>query len=1045
MKKLITLIAILMTLAFSYSATADILLSEGFEHDGAIPIGWTYVYETGEEVWTYGAGTEGGGDPWSAHSGFYNARFYVGGGIARRTKLVTANIDFGSSTSNAILDFWHAQDAWSSDQDTLEVFYSTTSNTGPWTSLALYDTDMPDWTNHVISLPNPGSTYYIAFEGDNHYGYGVCLDDVVVKGCPEDVPAAPGSLSATTANSSRIDLAWTKNGAGDDVMVAYNTTDTFGNPVHGTDYAVDDFLNPGTVVCNGSGTLHNHTGLDPITHYYYKAFSVNAANQYSSGVSANATTYKAEPSNYPTGFDKTVICNDIKLTWTGSTGANLPDSYLIVGKTGAGTYPSIVDGTPVVDDTDWSDSNAAMNGAHQVGDNSYTFSGLDSLTTYDFRIYPYVNTGTFIDYKTDGAPPETSGKTQFPMMQEGFNDANLPAGWVTNTLADPDDDADVLLVTESFQPYANPYEGTYMIEFNSWYCGNGDEVRLESPSIDATSKRNITVGFQWFELTGFGSYTDEGVTVQWSDNGTTWNDVEFIQRYGPANEWKFKSCQLPPEANGKAALYIGLKFHSQYGYNCYLDDFKVCGDLVPEPATVSTALGFDVIENYVDVGAGPGGVKCVEFWVNPNTTTEYFVDLDGGTHVIWANTGTVTATGFDSPAIYVNGIETSTIAAGQWQHVTVTTNTGINANDLTMAKSGGNYFQGKMDEVRFWGVAPSLSTIRGWMYKEVNSLHPDWNNMSAYYKFNAGFETTAYDTGNNYDGVLTNEHSWITSGAFAGPRNGLDFDGADDYVDIGAGPDTVKTVAFWVYPSSTTEYFMDLDGGTHTIWSNGGTVTATGFSNPTIYVNGVETDTIAANQWQHVAVTTDTGINAGDLDIGAAGSNYLQGKMDEVRIWNDVRTATEIRDNMCKSLVGNEDGLVAYYRFDQENTAGQTTLYDITPNGNNGDLINMNPSTDWVPSTAFNTWIGSEGTGWTTGGNWSRGSFPTSTDNVGIVNYTGGTSPTLSGGPTLNNFVIGDSATLTLNSGLTVTGTLAINNDLNLNGQTITLGTSATL
>ena len=42
---------------------------------------------------------------------------------------------------------------------------------------------------------------------------------------------------------------------------------------------------------------------------------------------------------------------------------------------------------------------------------------------------------------------------------------------------------------------------------------------------------------------------------------------------------------------------------------------------------------------------------------------------------------------------------------------------------------------------------------------------------------------------------------------------------------------------------------------------------------------------------------------------------------------------------MCKSLQGDEPGLVAYYRMDQQD--GETTLYDQTPNGYNGMLYNM--------------------------------------------------------------------------------------------------------
>lgn len=105
--------------------------------------------------------------------------------------------------------------------------------------------------------------------------------------------------------------------------------------------------------------------------------------------------------------------------------------------------------------------------------------------------------------------------------------------------------------------------------------------------------------------------------------------------------------------------------------------------------------------------------------------------------------------------------------------------------------------------------------------------------------------------------------------------------------------------------------------------------------------------TNVANQWAHVAVTRDsvTGdvkfyINAEQvgttqtsttdalqdsglpLVIGAAHDSsvsthvqFFNGNIKEVRIWNDVRTASEIKDNYKTTLVGNESGLVAYYQM----------------------------------------------------------------------------------------------------------------------------------
>jgi len=116
----------------------------------------------------------------------------------------------------------------------------------------------------------------------------------------------------------------------------------------------------------------------------------------------------------------------------------------------------------------------------------------------------------------------------------------------------------------------------------------------------------------------------------------------------------------------------------------------------------------------------------------------------------------------------------------------------------------------------------------------------------------------------------------------------LVFDGVDDYVDIGNTGQTVKAVSFWLKASSTTEDIIDLDGGTHTIEVNAGTITATGFDTPTIYTNAVVSSALSANLWHFIAITTATGFVARDLDIGRE-TTYLDAKMVGFRTHSDEK------------------------------------------------------------------------------------------------------------------------------------------------------------
>lgn len=81
-------------------------------------------------------------------------------------------------------------------------------------------------------------------------------------------------------------------------------------------------------------------------------------------------------------------------------------------------------------------------------------------------------------------------------------------------------------------------------------------------------------------------------------------------------------------------------------------------------------------------------------------------------------------------------------------------------------------------------------------------------------------------------------------------------------------------------------------------------------------------------------------IGSVETDLADPTGSSLNGEMDEVRIWNVLRTQTEIKDNMCKTLVGNEPNLVGYWPMtDMGSTCGGSTqVCDKTGNGNDGVL-----------------------------------------------------------------------------------------------------------
>ncbi|HPG40304.1 MAG TPA: FlgD immunoglobulin-like domain containing protein [bacterium] len=225
----------------------------------------------------------------------------------------------------------------------------------------------------------------------------------------------------------------------------------------------------------------------------------------------------------------------------------------------------------------------------------------------------------------------------------------------------------------------------------------------------------------------------------------------------------------------------------------------------------------------------------------------------------------------------------------------------------------------------------------------------------------------------------------------AAPGNALAFDGVDDYVTTADIDNALTgfTIEAWVKwnPSITTDVQFICGKGVEQLeLHTGGGAGANGLR--FIPVTGVYLDAatvLPTGQWTHIAAVynpatsvaklyvngieetlTNNGPNplypavantAIPFYIGRRSDNmyYFKGMIDEVRVWNTVRSQAQIQQYMDIEVSPSAGGLIEYHDFNEGtpggNNAGVTNLPDLTSNNYDGTLYNFaltGSTSNWV-------------------------------------------------------------------------------------------------
>ncbi len=166
---------------------------------------------------------------------------------------------------------------------------------------------------------------------------------------------------------------------------------------------------------------------------------------------------------------------------------------------------------------------------------------------------------------------------------------------------------------------------------------------------------------------------------------------------------------------------------------------------------------------------------------------------------------------------------------------------------------------------------------------KLKSFQPDYSKI----RFNEPFI--------NVKGVSDNGGVISGTPTFAG---GIVLDGTGDSADYTNIEDLlgIKSVIIDMTFGTTTEEMIDLDGGTHYLSASSGTVSATGFGTPTLYVDGAAGATITAARHRVVA-TTATAFDATAIIVGLRAASYADATIHRVILSTETLTATEVLDD----------------------------------------------------------------------------------------------------------------------------------------------------
>ena len=267
---------------------------------------------------------------------------------------------------------------------------------------------------------------------------------------------------------------------------------------------------------------------------------------------------------------------------------------------------------------------------------------------------------------------------------------------------------------------------------------------------------------------------------------------------------------------------------------------------------IGQALQFDGVNDYVSVGTNLGNAQTISYWIKSNNQANGGIELNANQYI----TDNAVPEGFADSVTYIDGVAQGSLFGSE-----LVTNGNMEANSTWVDDGGAT--QGQSSDTAHTGTY-SWRVISCCNY--VGAREGVTVSASTLYKMSGWIYTNGGVPGYLSFGEISTDYGWVFGTSAATWTYG------SSYITTPASPGSVY-VRIRSLNGATTSYFDDV-------------------SLKQVLTRYPLTDT---TKWHHVVVTTNTAISASAVKIGKGGSSYMNGSLDDVRIYNRALTGAEIQ------------------------------------------------------------------------------------------------------------------------------------------------------